>query len=120
MERALVYEDLCKQPPIASFIDQSQCIFPWTQTSCPKAIRRHTTKSIPTHVTCMDVKREREFLLRHLPKFSAKKKEGKKIGQLNLKSPKLAKRKRERERERGRREGQRAFKKLGWDINSSN
>jgi hypothetical protein len=50
----------------------------------------------------MDVKREREreFLLRHLPKFSAKKKEGKKIGQLNLKSPKLAKRKRERERER--------------------
>jgi hypothetical protein len=43
--------------------------------------------------------REREFLLRHLPKFNAKKKEGKKFGQLNLKSPKLAKRKRERERE---------------------
>jgi hypothetical protein len=90
MERALVYEDICKQPPIASFTDQSQCIFPWTQTRCPKAIRRHTTKSIPTHVTCMDVKRGRDSSEEPLPKFSAKKKEGKKIGQLNLKSPKLA------------------------------
>jgi hypothetical protein len=38
----------------------------------------------------MDVKRGRDSSEEPLPKFSAKKKEGKKIGQLNLKSPKLA------------------------------
>jgi hypothetical protein len=59
MERALVYEDLCKQPPIASFIDQSQCIFPNKLSEGQKKAHNKTHPHPYYMYRCQE--REREF-----------------------------------------------------------